>query len=121
MTELGTAAVDCPHGRMHPLEDDFIFEIVQDDLATPAAPGAVGPLVVTALKRRATPVFRYLTGDLARVVPAACACGARTRLELRGRGADAIAAPERRFGLADLARTPATVPGRRRPVGGPAP
>lgn len=120
MTEIGTAAVDCPHGRMHPLEDDFIFEIVQDDLATPAAPGAVGHLVVTALKRRATPVFRYLTGDLARVVPEACACGARTRLELRGRAADAIVVQERRFDLADLESIAGTVRGRRLWVVGPA-
>lgn len=119
MTEIGTAAVDRPCGTMHPLEDDFIFEVLADDLATPVVPGEVGHLVITALRRRATPIIRYLTGDRARMVPEACSCGAKWRLELRGRAVDTIVVKGRRFDLADLEAIAGVVTGRRLWVAGP--
>ena len=119
MTEIGTAAVDGPCGKMHPIEDDFVFEVLCDDLAGPAGPGEVGRLVVTALRRRTTPIIRYLTGDLARFVHEECWCGAVRRLEVRGRDADAVTAGGRRFDLADLEAIAGLVPGRRLWAAGP--
>ena len=119
MTEIGTAAVDGACGKMHPLEGDFIFEVLKDDLVTPVDAGEVGHLVITALRRRATPIIRYLTGDRARIVHEACTCGATSRLELRGRSADMLFASGRGFDLADLEAIAGEVPGRRLWVAGP--
>lgn len=120
MTEIGTAAVDCPFGRMHPLEDDFIFEVLDDDLVRPVPAGETGNLVVTALRRRATPIIRYLTGDRARLVHEGCECGAASRLELRGRNDDTLTVAGRRLDFADLEAIAGAVPGRRLWAAGPA-
>lgn len=119
MTEIGTAAVDGPCRKMHPIEDDFIFEVLDDDLSGPVEPGQVGRLVITALRRRATPMIRYLTGDRARLVHERCSCGATTRLELRGRSTDALIVNRRLLDLVDLEEIAAVVPGRRLWAAGP--
>ena len=119
MTEIGTAAVDGPCGRMHPLTDDFLFEILREDLGAPAPPGEVGYLVITALRRRATPMIRYLTGDLACLVPERCSCGAEFTLELHGRKDDVVEVRGRTFDLWELEAMVAAVPDRRLWVAGP--
>ncbi len=113
MTEIGTAAVERACRRMHPLTDDFLFEILDDGLSAPVPEGEVGHLVITALRRRATPVIRYLTGDRARLVREPCSCGADLRLELRGRAADALEVDGKRFDLWDLEEIAGEVEGRR--------
>lgn len=120
MTEIGTAAVDGPCGKMHPLQDDFIFEVLDDDLKKTVEPGEVGRLVITALRRKGTPMIRYLTGDRARLVYEACSCGATTRLELRGRSSDTVRIGDKLLDLADLEEIAAVVPGRRLWAAGPA-
>lgn len=89
-TELGPVGLDCRYGRLHPLQDQLVIELLHDDLATPVSPGETGHLVVTTLHRQATPMIRYLTGDLARLVPEPCLCGADCRLEVHGRSAEAL-------------------------------
>ncbi|MEW6173973.1 MAG: AMP-binding protein [Bacillota bacterium] len=90
MAEIGTAVVDCEFGRPHSLEDYFVFEILDKDLKKDVKTGEMGYLVVTTLKKRATPMIRYLTGDLARIEEEDCACGRKICLEVRGRRDDAI-------------------------------
>jgi phenylacetate-CoA ligase len=113
MTEIGVAVVDCPLQRPHPQTDYFYFEILREDRQTPADPGETGLLVVTTLKRRGTPLVRYLTGDRARLVPGRCACGREMTLEIRGRTEDTVTVGGRRLDLWDIEEIVAALPHRR--------
>lgn len=121
MTEIGAAVLDCAHGRPHPLEDCLVCEILQDDLMTEAAPGELGQLVATTLQRRATPMVRYLTGDMARMLPGECGCGAARCLEVRGRREQRVCAGGRSLDLWDLDEIVSRLPCRRFWVVGPIP
>lgn len=121
LTECGAVAVDCAFGRCHPVEDAFFLEILGDDLATPAAPGGIGWLVLTTLKRRAAPLVRYLTGDRAVLADLPCPCGRRTVLQVRGRGESRVDAGVRRLDLWDLDEIVSALPSRRFWAAGPAP
>jgi len=61
-----------------------------------AAPGRPGPLVVTALGMRTTPIIRYETGDLAEMSTEACGCGRGLPLlaRLHGRAVESLALPD---------------------------
>ena len=119
MTEIGAAVLDCEFGQPHPLEDDYIFELLDKDTKTDVKPGQVGYLVVTTLKRRATPIIRYLTGDRARVVERKCPCRKDMSLEIRGRREDTIAVGSRLLDLWDLQEIVSHLPCRRFWVVGP--
>lgn len=121
MTEIGAAVLDCEFGRPHPLEEQFLFELLEEDLVTRARPGAIGQLAVTTLARRAAPVIRYLTGDRARLVQEACACGRPSSLEIRGRREHAVTVDGRVLDLWDLDAIVAHLPCRRFWVAGPIP
>ena len=60
---------------MHLWEDAFIMEIIDPDTLKPVPDGEPGELVCTTLTRHATPLLRYRTRDLTRIIPGACACG----------------------------------------------
>lgn len=113
MAEIGTAVVDCEFRTPHPLEDYFIFELLGEDLRTPVKNGEPGHLVITTLKKRATPFVRYLTGDLARVVEKECPCGKDLSLEVHGRREDTITAGSRSFDRWDLEEIVSHLPYRR--------
>ncbi len=102
MTEVGAAAMECPFGQLHPLVDYFVFEVLDEDRKTPVELGELGYLVITTLKRRATPIIRYWTGDRVRLFQASCPCGAEYRLEVRGRRESCLEAGGRLFDLWDL-------------------
>lgn len=121
MTEIGAAVLDCAFGSPHPLKDDFIFEILDEDLKTRVKPGETGSLVITSLKKKATPVIRYLTGDRARVVETECACGEGLSIEIRGRREDIIYLCGQAFDLWDLDDMASHFPCRRFWVAGPTP
>jgi phenylacetate-CoA ligase len=61
----------CSQGHMHHDLNLGITELIDLDTAEPAAPGALGTLVVTPYfpYRDCTPVFRYDTRDVARCLP----------------------------------------------------
>ena len=105
--------MDCAEGRMHPWEDHFLMEVLDDRLEKEVAPGETGHLVVTSLTRRATPMIRYLTGDRVRRLPVPCACGQRTTLEIRGRADETLWAQGRPFDLWALEAIMAGLPSRR--------
>ena len=78
MTEMygpGTA-IDCPHHTgLHYWGDLFLIEVLDPDTLQPVPDGEVGEMVVTSLRKEATPLLRYRTHDLSRILPGQCACG----------------------------------------------
>ena len=70
-----------------------VLELVEPDSgdAIPIEDGAHGELVWTHLRREASPLLRYRSGDLARVWTAPCACGRTTpRIRIDGRRDDML-------------------------------
>jgi phenylacetate-CoA ligase len=78
MTELygpGTG-LDCArHEGIHYWADYYILEIVDPETLNPVAPGEIGEMVVTTLRKEAAPLIRYRTRDLTRLVTHPCSCG----------------------------------------------
>lgn len=78
MTELygpGTGLECMAHEGIHYWSDLYILEILDPDTLQPVAPGEVGEMVVTSLKKEASPLIRYRTHDLTRLIPGTCSCG----------------------------------------------
>ncbi|MFW5735128.1 MAG: phenylacetate--CoA ligase family protein, partial [Oceanidesulfovibrio sp.] len=78
LTELygpGTALECQAHEGLHYWADIFILEIIDPETLEPVAPGEVGEMVVTSLRKEAAPLIRYRTRDLTRLMPGACSCG----------------------------------------------
>jgi phenylacetate-CoA ligase len=86
-------AFECPEQNgMHLWEDHFILEVVDPDTGRVLPEGEWGELVLTSLARTATPLIRYRTRDLTRILPGPCACGrAHRRIDrIRGRSDDML-------------------------------
>ena len=80
MTELygPGMGLECQaHQGIHYWADQYILEILDPVSLTPVAPGEVGEMVVTSLGKEATPLIRYRTRDLTRLLPGDCPCGLR--------------------------------------------
>ena len=78
MTEMygPGSSLECKaHEGLHYWADLFIFEIINPETLEPVAPGEVGELVVTTLCKEASPMIRYRTRDLTRLLPEPCLCG----------------------------------------------
>ncbi len=78
MTELygpGTGLECMAHEGIHYWSDIYIMEIIDPDTLEPVAPGEIGEMVVTSLKKEASPLIRYRTHDLTRFIPGTCSCG----------------------------------------------
>jgi phenylacetate-CoA ligase len=70
-----------------------VLELVDPDDGAPVAleDGASGELVWTHLRREASPLLRYRSGDLGRVWTAPCGCGRTTpRIRIDGRRDDML-------------------------------
>ncbi len=78
MTELygpGTG-LDCRHHKgIHYWADYYILELLDPKTLEPVAPGKMGEMVVTTLKKEAVPLIRYRTRDLTRLITEKCPCG----------------------------------------------
>ncbi len=78
MTELygpGTG-IDCHlHQGIHYWSDYFIFEFLDPDTLEPVREGEIGEIVVTTLRKEASPLIRYRTRDLTRFINGPCKCG----------------------------------------------
>jgi len=86
-------AFECPEQNgMHLWEDHFVTEIVDPDSGRPLPDGEWGELVLTSLARAATPLIRYRTRDLPRILPGPCPCGRTHRRidRIRGRSDDML-------------------------------
>ncbi len=78
MTELygpGTG-LDChKHEGIHYWADNYILEILNPETLKPVKDGEIGEMVVTTLKKEASPLIRYRTRDLTRKITHPCSCG----------------------------------------------
>jgi len=86
-------AFECPkQSGLHLWEDHFLMEIIDPDTGKPLPEGEWGELVLTSLTRTATPLIRYRTRDLTRIIPGACACGRTHRRidRIKGRSDDML-------------------------------
>ncbi|MFO7595073.1 MAG: phenylacetate--CoA ligase [Desulfocurvibacter africanus] len=78
MTELygPGAGLECSaHQGIHYWADYYILEILDPETMEPVAPGEIGEMVVTTLRKEAAPLIRYRTHDLTRLIPGQCPCG----------------------------------------------
>jgi len=77
LTELygpGTG-LDCIyHEGIHYWADYYILEIVHPDTLASVPPGEMGEMVVTTLRKEASPLVRYRTRDLTKLIPKPCSC-----------------------------------------------
>ncbi len=72
-------AIECPAQQgLHIMDDLFITEVIDPSTGEPLPEGMVGELVFTSLKKKALPIIRYRTGDLASITRETCACGRTT-------------------------------------------
>ena len=69
-------AMECSesHG-LHVAEDLFLVEIAAPETLEPVPDGQLGELVITTLTRECSPLIRYRTRDLTRIIDEPCACG----------------------------------------------
>lgn len=78
LTELygpGTG-IDCIyHEGIHYWADYYILELLNPDTLEPVSPGETGEMVVTTLRKEASPLIRYRTRDLTKLIPRRCSCG----------------------------------------------
>jgi phenylacetate-CoA ligase len=78
LTELygpGTG-LDCIyHEGIHYWADYYILELLNPETLQPVPPGEIGEMVVTTLRKEATPLVRYRTRDLTKLIPRRCSCG----------------------------------------------
>jgi len=78
MTEIygPGAGIECEaHQGIHYWADMYILEILDPTTLLPVAPGELGEMVITSLKKEASPLIRYRTRDMTRLIPGACPCG----------------------------------------------
>jgi phenylacetate-CoA ligase len=113
MTETGPQAMDCPERQLHPWQDHFHMEVLDERLERAVAPGEVGQLVVTSLTPRATPMIRYMTGDRVRLLERPCACGQTATLQVLGRLEETLWLQGRPFDLWTLEELVSQLPCQR--------
>jgi phenylacetate-CoA ligase len=113
MTETGPQAMDCSRHVLHPWQEHFHLEVLDEHLEEEVAPGRTGNLVVTSLTPRATPMIRYLTGDRVRRLEQPCECGRRATLHVCGRQEETLWIRGRPFDLWALEEIVSSLPSRR--------
>lgn len=86
-------AIECwEQDGLHLAEDHFYAEIIDPETGKVLPDGEWGELVLTTVDRQATPVVRYRTRDITRIIPGECACGRTHRRidRLQGRTDDML-------------------------------
>lgn len=70
--------ISCDYANGIHLWDDYIyFEIIDPKTRKNLPDGEVGELVITTLLKEGTPLIRYRTHDLTRIISGNCPCGSR--------------------------------------------
>lgn len=73
-------ACECEHQNgLHVCEDHFIVEIIDPETLQPVADGTWGEVVFTTLSKECSPLIRYRTRDISRIIPETCSCGRTLR------------------------------------------
>jgi phenylacetate-CoA ligase len=68
--------IDCIyHEGIHYWADYYILELLNPETLSPVSPGETGEMVVTTLRKEASPLVRYRTRDLTKLIPKRCSCG----------------------------------------------
>jgi len=78
LTELygpGTGLSCRQNVGIHYWSDYYILEILDPDTLAPVAPGEIGEMVYTTLRKEAAPLLRYRSRDLTRLIEGPCPCG----------------------------------------------
>ncbi len=77
LCEVNTGiAYECEyHNGLHILDDYVIAEIINPKTGGTLKLGELGELVLTSLKKEASPIIRYRTGDITKIIPGKCKCG----------------------------------------------
>jgi phenylacetate-CoA ligase len=85
--ECGSIGTECDRqSGSHVCGGHVYLEIVDPQTGQPQPPGQPGEVVCTVLQRRASPLIRFRTQDLALLDVTDCPCGTRfPKLHLRGR------------------------------------
>ena len=60
---------------IHYWSDYYILEILDPESLVPVAPGEIGEMVYTTLRKEAAPLLRYRSRDLTRLIEGPCPCG----------------------------------------------
>lgn len=95
LTELGGpgVGVECHrHDGLHLFEDHYYAEVIDPDTGVALPPGSPGELVLTSLRREASPVVRYRTRDRTVLLDEPCPCGSpfRRMRKISGRTDDML-------------------------------
>ena len=86
-------AIECMAQQgLHVAEDHFFVEVIDPVTGKNVPDGEWGELVITTVDREASPVVRYRTRDITRIVPGQCPCGRTHRRidRLHGRTDDML-------------------------------
>ena len=86
-------AIECMEQQgLHIAEDHFYCEIIDPVTGEVLPDGEWGELVITTIDREASPVVRYRTRDITRIIPGECPCGRTHRRidRLHGRTDDML-------------------------------
>lgn len=108
------AGIECAHRTgIHVWTDYFLVEVIDPVTLAPLPDGVEGEVVVTTLRKQATPLLRYRTRDLSALDRSPCPCGNPfPRLaRLTGRSDDMVKARGVQFFPAQVEHVVAGVPG----------
>ncbi|MDR1713563.1 MAG: phenylacetate--CoA ligase [Coriobacteriales bacterium] len=82
LSEVMGPGVSCEcryQNGLHVAEDHFIIEILNPDTLEPVPDGEWGEVVFTTLSKECSPLIRYRTRDISRIIPGECECGRTLR------------------------------------------
>ncbi|MDL2321282.1 phenylacetate--CoA ligase [Desulfosarcina sp. OttesenSCG-928-B08] len=85
--------IECPdHDCIHYWSDYYLVEIIDPETLELLPDGEWGEMVVTTLCKEASPLIRYRTRDITRIIPGPCTCGALMprHSRIRGRSDDTV-------------------------------
>ena len=78
LSEVMGPGVSCEcrqQNGLHIAEDHFLIEIVDPETLEPLPDGEWGEVVFTTLTKECSPLIRYRTRDISRIIPGECPCG----------------------------------------------
>lgn len=87
------AGIECiDHDCIHYWGDYYLLEILDPETLEPLPDGEWGEMVVTTLRKEASPLIRYRTRDITRIIPGPCTCGSvmPRHSRIKGRSDDTI-------------------------------
>ena len=87
------AGIECrEHDCIHYWGDYYLLEILDPQTLQRLPDGEWGEMVITSLCKEGTPLIRYRTRDITRIIPGRCACGSLLprHSRIKGRSDDTI-------------------------------